>query len=78
MTKKDKALFPAKGIVATPYEPGFREKKKPVKMKPLNAEMGVRQKRALQHLLDDGDITQEEFDTGWAKIVARVKAGLRG
>jgi hypothetical protein len=60
------------GGIATHWE---RPKPKP-KVKPLNVEMAVRHKRALQRLLDDGDISKAEYDALWAKILARVKAGV--
>jgi len=59
-------------MIATHWEP---PKKKKV-VKPLNAEMAVRHKRALRQLLDDGDISKQEFDALWAKTLARVKAGV--
>jgi hypothetical protein len=59
-------------MIATHWE---RPKPKP-KIKPLNAEMAVRHKRALQRMLDDGDITKAEFDTLWGKTLERVKAGV--
>jgi hypothetical protein len=43
---------------------------------PLNVEMAVRHKRALQRLLGDGDISKAEFDALWAKTLERVKAGV--
>jgi hypothetical protein len=46
------------------------------KSKPLNCEMAIRHKRALQRLLEDGDITKAEFDALWAKTLERVKAGV--
>jgi hypothetical protein len=54
------------------YEPP--KKKKPIK--PLNCEMALRHKRALQRLLDEGDIDEAEFDALWEKTLDRVKAGV--
>lgn len=61
-------------MIATPWEPP-KEKKA---IKPLNCEMASRHKRALQRLLEEGDITQVEYDALWAKTLARVKAGANG
>jgi hypothetical protein len=38
--------------------------------------MAVRHRRALRQLLDDGGITEAEFDALWAKTLERVKAGV--
>jgi len=54
------------------YDPPEPKKK----VKPLNAEMAVRHKRALQRLLDDGDISKAEFDALRAETLERVKAGV--
>jgi hypothetical protein len=59
-------------MVATHWEPP--KKKKAVK--PLAPEMAIRHKRALQRLLDDGDISEAEFDARWAKTLEPVKAGV--
>jgi acetyl-CoA carboxylase carboxyltransferase component len=59
-------------MVVTPYEPPKKKKA----IKPLNVEMAYRHKRCLQKLLDEGDISQTEFDALWAKTLARVKAGV--
>ena len=59
-------------MVATPYEPPKKKKT----IKPLNCEMAVRHKRALQRLLDEGDITEAEYDALWSKTIVRVKAGV--
>jgi hypothetical protein len=59
-------------IIVTPWE---RPKPK-LKIKPLNVEMAVRHKRGLRQLLDDGDISNAEYDALWAKTLARVKAGV--
>jgi hypothetical protein len=74
MTKKktEKPIFRGKGIVAYEYEPPKPKKK----VKPLNCEMALRHKRALEKLLDEGDITQIEYDALWAKTLARMKAAV--
>jgi hypothetical protein len=54
------------------YEPPKKKKA----IKPLNSEMAVRHRRALRQLLDDGGITEAEFDALWAKTLERVKAGV--
>jgi len=58
-------------MVVTPCD----RTKKP-KIKPLNCEMALRHKRALQRLLDEGDIDEAEFDALWEKTLDRVKAGV--
>jgi hypothetical protein len=58
-------------MVVTPCD----RTKKP-KIKPLCSEMAVRHKRALQRLLDDGDISKAQYDALWAKTLERVKAGV--
>jgi len=54
------------------YDPPAPKKK----IKPLNSEMAIRHKRALQRLLEDGDITKAEYNALWAKTLERVKAGV--
>ena len=50
------------------------KKKKTIKL--LNCEMALHHKRALQRLLDEGDIDEAEFDALWEKTLDRVKAGV--
>lgn len=54
------------------YDPPKKKKA----IKPLNPEMGIRTKNALERLLKDGDISKAEFDALWGKTLERVKAGV--